>query len=237
MAPTTQPAEMHHTHRDVSGGALRPATFGVMDGLVSNFALVLGVVGGGASSSTVVLTGLAGLVAGASSMATGEYVSVASQSDLARAEIQVEKRELERNPEDELTELTYMFRAKGLDAELAGRVARTLSRDPDIAWRTHVREELGIDPDNLPSPWQAAGASFLAFSVGALLPVLPFLLGASTVLWSVVISLLGLAVAGAIVAKITARPAWFGATRQLTLGVISSAATFGIGLLVGSALP
>jgi vacuolar iron transporter family protein len=232
----TSPPELHEHHRDVTGGSLRPATFGVMDGLVSNFALVAGVVGGGATGTTVIITGLAGLVAGACSMATGEFASVSSQTELMQAEIAVEKRELKENPEDELRELTAVYQAKGLRPELAAEVARELSVDPEVAWRVHAREELGVDPDDLPSPWVAAGSSFLAFTVGALIPLLPFLLGASSVLPTLLVGAAGLIVTGAIIAKLTARPMWFGGGRQLLLGGLSAAVTYGIGLLVGVGL-
>ncbi|MEU7242003.1 VIT1/CCC1 transporter family protein [Streptomyces sparsogenes] len=231
-----RPAELHHAHRDVTGGWLRPATFGVMDGLVSNFSLVAGVVGGGATGGTVVLTGLAGLVAGACSMATGEYTSVSSQRDLTRAEIDIEKRELERNPDDELRELTLMYEAKGLRPELASEVARELSAEPDVAWRVHVREELGIDPDDLPSPWTAAASSFVAFAVGALVPLLPFVLGLSGLVPSLILSALALAMVGAGIARLTARPTWFGSRRQLLLGGLSAAVTYAVGLALGTGM-
>ncbi|MEU9794449.1 VIT1/CCC1 transporter family protein [Streptomyces sparsogenes] len=238
MSSTADPrtAELHHAHRDVTGGWLRPATFGVMDGLVSNFSLVAGVVGGGATGGTVVLTGLAGLVAGACSMATGEYTSVSSQRDLTRAEIDIEKRELERNPDDELRELTLMYEAKGLRPELASEVARELSAKPDVAWRVHVREELGIDPDDLPSPWTAAASSFVAFAVGALVPLLPFVLGLSGLVPSLILSALALAAVGAGIARLTARPTWFGSRRQLLLGGLSAAVTYAVGLALGTGL-
>ncbi|MFB7996050.1 VIT1/CCC1 transporter family protein [Streptomyces sp. NPDC056002] len=227
-------AEIHHAHRDVSGGWLRPAAFGVMDGLVSNFALVAGVVGGGAEPRAVLVTGLAGLAAGACSMATGEYTSVSSQNELTQAEIDRERRELERNPDEELRELTLIYEAKGVTPALAADVARELTADPEVAWRVHVREELGVDPDDLPSPWTAAGSSFVAFALGALIPLLPFLLGAATLLPALLASAAGLLLAGGLIARLTARPAWFGGGRQLLLGGMSAAVTFGIGLLVGT---
>lgn len=226
--------EIHHAHRDVTGGWLRPATFGVMDGLVSNFALVAGVTAGGASSHQIVLTGLAGLAAGACSMASGEFISVSSQTELTQAEIAIEKRELRNNANEELAELTAIFRSKGLRPELAAEVAHELSENPDIAWRVHVREELGVDPDDLPSPWLAAGSSFLAFAVGALVPLIPFMVGATNLLPSLLLSVLGLGLAGALVARMTARAPWLGASRQLVFGALSAAVTYGIGLIVGS---
>lgn len=236
MSSISEAVEHHEHHRDVNGGWLRPATFGIMDGLVSNFSLVAGVLGGGASHHTVVITGLAGLVAGACSMASGEFTSVASQSDLARAEIDLERRELKRNPESELKELTYIFEERGLEPELAAQVARRLSVDEDVALRVHVKEELGIDVDDLPSPWLAASSSFAAFSVGAIVPVLPFLFGGGSIMFALMFSILGLLVTGGIVAKLTARPFWFGGGRQLLLGGISAAVTYGVGLLVGTGL-
>lgn len=231
-----RPAEIHHTHRDVTGGWLRPATFGVMDGLVSNFALVAGVVGGGATGTAVVVTGLAGLVAGACSMATGEFTSVSSQRELTEAEIATEKRELQVNPDEELRELTLVFQDKGIRPELAAEIAKELTADPEVAWRVHVREELGVDPDDLPSAWTAAGSSFLAFAVGALIPLLPFLVGATNIIPALIASAVGLFVVGSIIARLTARPAWFGGGRQLLLGGLSAAVTFGVGLLVGTGI-
>ncbi|GAA1592561.1 VIT1/CCC1 transporter family protein [Kribbella sancticallisti] len=230
------PAELHHSHRDVTGGWLRPATFGVMDGLVSNFALVAGVVGGGASGKVVIVTGLAGLVAGACSMASGEFTSVSSQTELMKAEIEVERRELAKHPEEELKELTMMYEAKGLRPELAAQVAKELTADPEVALDVHVREELGVDPNDLPSPWLAAGSSFAAFAFGAVIPLLPFLFGAASVLPALLLSVVGLVVTGGIVAKITARPFWYGGGRQLLLGGLSAAVTYAIGLLVGTGL-
>ncbi|MCC5574797.1 VIT1/CCC1 transporter family protein [Microtetraspora sp. AC03309] len=230
------PAERHQHHRDVTGGWLRPAVFGAMDGLISNFALISGVVGGGASNTIVVVTGLAGLAAGAFSMAAGEYTSVASQAELMRAEIDIEKAELERNPEGELAELVALYEARGLDAETAEGVARQLTAQPELAWRVHVREELGVDPDDLPSPYVAAFSSFTAFALGAIVPLVPFMLGATGLAVAAVISVLGLLGAGAVVARLTARPWWKGALRQLALGVAAAAATFGIGSLVGTSL-
>jgi VIT1/CCC1 family predicted Fe2+/Mn2+ transporter len=232
----TRPTELHRSHRDVTGGWLRPATFGVMDGLVSNFSLVAGVVGGGASGHAVVLTGLAGLVAGACSMATGEYTSVSSQRELTEAEIAIERRELSRNPDEELRELTLIFEAKGLRPELAAEVAQEITAKPEIAWRVHVREELGVDPDDLPSPWTAAGSSFAAFAIGALIPLLPFIFGASGILPALLVSALALLLTGGLIARLTTRPAWIGGSRQLLLGVLSAAVTYGVGLLVGAGI-
>ncbi len=234
-APQTSP-EHHHQHRDVTGGWLRPAVFGVMDGLVSNTALVAGVAGGGASPDTVLLAGLAGLAAGAFSMATGEYVSVASQTELTRAEIEIEKREIARVPAAEEAELAAIYRSRGVDEATAAEVARQLSRDPDQVWRVHAREELGVDPDDLPSPWTAAGSSFAAFTVGALVPVLPYLLGADSLLLAVALALLALFVAGALVSRFTDRGALYSGGRQLLLGGAATALTYAVGSAVGTGI-
>jgi VIT1/CCC1 family predicted Fe2+/Mn2+ transporter len=228
--------EMHGHHRDVTGGWLRAAVFGAMDGLVSNFALIAGVVGAGAPARMVVVTGLAGLAAGASSMAAGEYVSVASQAELMAAEIKVERREIARNPAGERHELALLYEARGLDRDLAEQVAEQLSRDPEVAWRIHVREELGVDPDDLPSPRVAAVSSFAAFSVGALLPLLPFLLGLHSLTTTVAVSAVGLFASGAVVARLTTTSGWYGGLRQLLLGAAAALVTFGIGWLVGTNL-
>ncbi|MFC9326880.1 VIT1/CCC1 transporter family protein [Kitasatospora sp. NPDC057015] len=228
------PAEGHH--RDVNGGWLRPAVFGAMDGLVSNFALMTGVVGGAVSSGTVVLTGLAGLAAGACSMAAGEYTSVASQRELVQAEIEAERLELSRNPHGELAELAELYASRGVDPELALEVARQLSADPDRTLEIHAREELGIDPNDLPSPLVAAASSFVCFAVGALLPLLPYLLGATSLLPALLLSLAGLFACGAVVARVTARSWWFSGVRQLVLGGAAAAVTYLMGLLIGGAV-
>lgn len=226
----------NHTHRDVNGGWLRPAVFGAMDGLVSNLALMTGVAGGSVSQQTLVITGLAGLAAGAFSMAAGEYTSVASQRELVEAELDVERRELRKHPMDEMEELAALYESRGVDPGLAREVARQLSRDPDQALEIHAREELGIDPGDLPSPLVAAVSSFGAFAMGALLPVLPYLLGASAMWPAVLLALIGLFGCGAVVARVTARSWWFSGLRQLVLGGTAAAITYGLGTLFGVAV-
>ncbi len=225
--------EHHHDHRDVTGGWLRPAVFGITDGLVSNTALIAGVAGAGASTGSVIVAGLAGLVAGAFSMATGEYVSVASQIELTHAEIEIEKAEIARVPAAEEAELAAIYRSRGVERGLAAEVARQLSLDPEQTWRIHAREELGVDPDDLPSPWTAAFSSFLAFTIGAVLPLLPYLLGATTLGASVTLGGLGLFVAGALVSRFTTRQWFYAGARQLLLGAAAAAVTYGIGSAVG----
>ncbi|MFF3321791.1 VIT1/CCC1 transporter family protein [Streptomyces sp. NPDC002889] len=226
----------NHTHRDVNGGWLRPAVFGAMDGLVSNLALMTGVAGGAGSQQTIVITGLAGLAAGAFSMAAGEYTSVASQRELVQAELDVERAQLLRHPVDEMEELAALYVARGVEPPLAREVAMQLSRDPEQALEIHAREELGIDPDDLPSPAVAAVSSFGSFAVGALLPVLPYLLGASMLWPAVLLALIGLFACGALVARVTARSWWFSGLRQLLLGGAAAAFTYGLGMLIGAAV-
>lgn len=222
-----------HHHADVSGGWLRPAVFGAMDGLVTNIALIAGVGGGGVAPQSVVLAGVAGLVAGAISMALGEYTSVRSQNEQLAAEVAKERRELERNPEGEARELADTWSARGLPRELAVQVAQALRRNPREALRVHVREELGVDPDDQPSPWTAAISSFLCFSVGALVPLISYLLGATSLTLALAIGGLGLFVAGAVTARFTRRSWWRSGLRQLLLGAAAAAATYLVGGLIG----
>ncbi|MBC9724611.1 VIT1/CCC1 transporter family protein [Streptomyces sp. TRM68367] len=226
----------NHTHRDVNGGWLRPAVFGAMDGLVSNLALMTGVAGGSASQHAVVLSGFAGLAAGAFSMAAGEYTSVASQRELVQAELDVERRELRKHPKDEEAELAALYQARGVEPKLAREVARQLSEDPEQALEIHAREELGIDPGDLPSPLVAAVSSFGSFALGALVPVLPYLLGANSLWPAVLLALIGLFASGAVVAKVTARTWWFSGLRQLTLGGAAAGVTYALGTLFGTAV-
>lgn len=226
--------EIHHDHRDVSGGWLRPAVFGAMDGLVSNFALMAGVAGGSTGTHAVILAGLAGLAAGAFSMAAGEYTSVATQSELVRAEIEIERQELIARPQAEQRELAQMYVARGVDPHLAEQVAAQLSRDPALTLGIHVREELGVDPDSLPSPWVAAGSSFVSFTLGALIPLLPYFLGATSLWPSAALSVVGLFSTGALASLVTERSWWFSGLRQTVIGAAAAAVTYGVGVLVGS---
>lgn len=236
-SPRTGTHRQNHSHRDVTGGWLRPAVFGAMDGLVSNFALIAGMDGGTESGSkTVVLAGLAGLAAGAFSMAVGEYTSVASQRELARAEIEVERREIQQYPSDEERELAEMYQARGLDPELASEVARQVHHDPEQALEEHVRAELGLNPHDLPSPSVAAISSFVSFAFGAIIPVLPYLLGAVTVLPALILALAALFICGAVVSRVTSRSWWYSGLRQMMLGGIAAALTYGVGTAVGANL-
>jgi len=220
----SEQTEAHgHQHRDVSGGWLRPAVFGAMDGLVTNVSLIAGVGGGGGSPQFIVLTGLAGLAAGAFSMATGEFVSVSSQNELVEAEVRKEAHELKYNPDSEREELAATFRMRGVDPELADEVARQISAHPDDALAVHVREELGVDHEELPSPYTAAAASLVTYLVG--LNSLRLALG---------LAALAAFIGGGLVARLTDRPFLRGALRQLALGALAAGLTYLIGHAVGS---
>jgi VIT1/CCC1 family predicted Fe2+/Mn2+ transporter len=233
MAETIEAGEIGHTHRDVSGGWLRPAVFGAMDGLVTNIALVAGVGGAGASHDVIVLSGVAGLVAGAFSMALGEYASVETQNDSVRAEAAVERAEITKNPGAEQAELAETFIKMGLSRQTAEQVAKEVHADEDLAVRVHVTQELGVDPDEQPSPLAAGVSSFLCFSVGALFPLIPYLMGFSSLLLGLGVGAVGLFAAGALAAQFTTRSWWLGGLRQLLFGAIGASATFLVGSLIG----
>ena len=222
-----------HHHRDVSGGWLRPAVFGAMDGLVTNVSLIAGVGGGGGSAHTIVLTGLAGLAAGACSMAAGEYVSVSSQNELVQAEVNKERLELENNPVFEQAELATMLRARGVSAVTARQAAAEISAYPDKALAVHALEELGVDPGELPSPVVAAGASLASFAVGAIIPLIPYLFGLDVLAVALGLAAVAAIAGGGMVARLTDRPFWRGAVRQLVLGACAAAITYLIGVGVG----
>jgi len=227
------PGQALREHRDVSGGWLRPAVFGAMDGLVTNSSLIAGVGGGGGARGAIVLTGIAGLIAGAFSMATGEYISVTSQNELTAAEVELERMQHRHDRAAKLGRLTEIYMDKGVSPNLAEAVARQISADEDRAVATHVREELGIDPDDLPSPRTAAGASFAAFTVGALLPLSPFLLGVPNLKLALVIAAIAALVGGAAVAKLTDRSMLLGGLRQFTAAFLATGMAFAVGHVIG----
>jgi len=225
----------HHgpEHRDVSGGWLRPAVFGAMDGLVTNVSLIAGVGGGGGSQHAIVLTGLAGLAAGAFSMAAGEYVSVSSQNELIQSEVDKEQHELNTNAVAEQLELVGMLRRRGISAATAKLAAAEISAHPDKALAVHAFEELGVNPNDLPSPVVAAGASLVSFSAGAVIPLLPYLIGTNALWAALALAAIAAIVGGGLVARLTARPFWRGALRQLMLGAVAAGVTYLIGLAIG----
>ncbi len=223
-----------HQHRDVSGGWLRPTVFGVMDGLVTNVSLIAGVGAGSGNATAITLAGLAGLVAGAFSMATGEYTSVASQNELVRGEVEVERQALQQHPRREQAELAAAYMARGIDRDVARDLARQIADDPEEELRLHSQEELGVDPTHLPSPVVAAGSSFASFGLGALVPLLPYLAGAQLLWLSLLISAVSLAAVGAAVARLTGRNLVYGSVRQLALGVLAAGVTYAVGVAVGA---
>jgi VIT1/CCC1 family predicted Fe2+/Mn2+ transporter len=222
-------------HRQVQSGAARAAVFGVSDGLTTNVALILGVAGAHASSMFVRVAGLAGLFAGAFSMAAGEYVSMRAQSELLSREIHLEEAAQQADPVSEQRELADIYRARGLDERLAQEVAAALMRDPDVALEAHAREELGIGMDQLGSPIAAAVFSFLAFSTGALVPLLPwfFLVGSAAIVASVLGAAAAALAVGVIIGRATGRSRTRAALRQLAIGALAAGSTFVIGRLAG----
>jgi vacuolar iron transporter family protein len=222
-----------HHHNDVSGGWLRAAVFGAMDGLVTNIALIAGVGGGGADRQIIVLTGMAGLVAGAFSMALGEFASVGAQNEAVENEVAVERDEIRRHPHAEQAELVDMYEEMGLTRETAEAVAREVHENPDLAVKVHIAQELGVDLDEQPSPWTAAISSFLCFSAGGVIPLVPFLLGSSSLALGLLVGAVGLFVVGALTSRFTTRTWWFSGVRQLLFGAIAAGATYVVGSLIG----
>lgn len=224
-----------HHHRDVQGGTARAAVFGVSDGLVSNMGLILGVAGADPSPSVVRLAGLAGLVAGAISMAAGEYNSMKVQSELLERELAMEQRELHHRPEHETAELATIYEQRGIDADQARDLAEAMMRDPEVALETHAREELGIDPTQLGSPIGAGVWSFLAFSVGGLVPLVPwfFASGANAIITSLVLGVVAATVVGVLIARSTDRPLPWAIVRQILFTLVPAAITFAIGSALG----
>ncbi len=225
-------------HRTDKSGALRAAIFGVSDGLVSNTALVMGFAGTGVGGSTVLFAGFAGLLAGAFSMAAGEYVSVASQTDLFRRELALEAQELEDKPLEEQRELELIYRAKGLDAHTARITAERIMRDPQTALDTLAREELGLDPDDLGDPKRVAASSFGAFAIGASVPVIPYLFldGAAALTLAVAMAALAMILVGGTVGRLSGLGVARSAARQLLVGGGAAAVTYVLGSLVGTGL-
>jgi VIT1/CCC1 family predicted Fe2+/Mn2+ transporter len=225
-------------HLMARGGSLRAAVFGINDGLVSNFSLVMGFAGAAAGPEYILLAGVAGLLSGSFSMAAGEYVSVSAQRELFEQQIAMEKQELEMSPKEEEEELALIYQAKGVPDEQARSLARRIIANPKTAIDTLAREELGLDPTQLGSPWIAAGSSFLAFILGAAVPVLPYVLTAGTTAWvaSGVLSCMALFGVGALISIFTARGPLPSGLRMLGIGLLASAITYGVGWLLGVSL-
>lgn len=236
----TSVSQVGERHRGgVSGGNLRATVFGINDGLVSNAALVMGVAGSGAAPSIVLMTGAAGLLAGALSMAAGEYVSVRSQRDMYEYQISLEKEELAEYPEEEAEELALIYEARGMDIEQARTFARSLLGNPDHALDVLAREELGLNPDDLGSPLGAASSSFLAFALGAVIPLAPFLIGLpahSVMGWTIGVTAIALAAVGMLISLFTGRNAWLGAARMVAIGGGAGVIAWLVGSWLGVAL-
>jgi VIT1/CCC1 family predicted Fe2+/Mn2+ transporter len=224
-----------HEHRPVSGGLARASVFGISDGLVSNVSLVIGFAGSGVAANVVRLAGVAGLVGGAFSMAAGEYVSVAAQNDLIDRELEVERRELARNPEAETAELVRIYEAKGIERGRARAAVKDIMSDSENALMVHAREELGVDPDDLASPMLTALASFIAFATGALLPVIPWFFGRgrTATLLSISAGLVAALVVGALIGRLAERHVGRAAFRQMLILCLAAGATFGVGKALG----
>ena len=229
------PATSERWHVSGTSGTLRASIFGISDGLVSNLSLVMGVVGATSDNAIIVLAGVAGLLAGAFSMAAGEWVSMQSQRELFERQIELEREELRIMPEQEEAELARLYQRKGIPEADAGRLAHHLMLDPEMALDTKVREELGLDPGQLGSPWGAAVGSFLAFVVGAAVPLVPFLLTSGIVAFvaSLTASMVALFLVGAGVSLLTGKSLWRSGLRQMLLGGAAAAVTFGVGTLLG----
>ncbi len=232
--PVAGQQEMRH-RRMAGNGSFRAAVFGVNDGLVSNASLMLGMAGASVGNPVILLTGVAGMLAGAASMAAGEYVSMRSQREMFEYQIGLEQQELNAYPEEEAEELALIYEARGMPAEDAKRLAYTVIQDPTRALDTLAREELGLNPRELGSPWGAAGASFVAFAFGALLPLLPFLgpHNPHSIAVSIGVTLAALFITGSVVSLFTGRSPWWSGLRMMAIGTLAGGATYLVGHLFG----
>jgi len=229
------PHQIDHRHPDVTGGWLRAATFGAMDGLVSNTALIAGVAAS-ASTHAVVLAGVAGMLAGSFSMALGEFTSVTTANEQVESEVRVERRSFRMYPDAEQAELVGTLTEMGMSVETATKAAEELHRDETRALNFHFVQELGVNPNEKPSPWVAAGSSFAMFAIGAVIPLIPFLLGYSSLWLGLACGGVGLLVVGGVAAHFTRKAAWLGSLRQLAFGGIAIAVTYLVGHLIGAAV-
>jgi VIT1/CCC1 family predicted Fe2+/Mn2+ transporter len=228
-------ARSERWHRVDTGGQLRASIFGVSDGLLSNLSLVIGVAGANPEGRFIVLAGVAGLLAGAFSMGAGEWISVTSQRELFERQIALERQELEADPEEERGELALIYRAKGIPAPQAEELSRRIIADRGVALETLAREELGLNPEGLGSPWGVAVASFLAFAIGAIIPVIPWFFGSSAVYFviSVAVSAVAAFAVGAGVSLFTGRNPVYAGVRQVGIAAVAAAVTYGIGRAIG----
>ena len=230
--------EVGGRHRGVSGGNLRAAVFGGNDGLVSNTSLIMGVAGAAPEPQIVLLSGIAGLLAGAFSMAAGEYISMRSQREMYEYQISLEREELAEYPDEEAEELALIYAARGMDLKQARQMTAQLIQNPDQALDVLAREELGLNPDDLGSPWGASISSFVAFAAGAIIPLIPFffLRGGTAVPAAAVLAAISLFGVGTLLSLFTGRNAWWGGLRMTLIGACAGALTFAIGGLLGVSL-
>ena len=228
--------DQEHHHRNISGGGARAAVFGISDGLVSNVSLILGMAGAHSTAGAVRLAGIAGLIGGAFSMAAGEYVSMRAQSELMERELDVERRAIAADPEDERRELAALYRSRGIESDLADELSGKMMRDPDVALETHAREELGFTPGQTGKPYQAAASSFVMFSIGAFIPLLPWLVtgGTTALVWSIVLGAVASLTVGTALSFFTGRAWLWSAVRQLLISAAAAGVTYSIGHLIGS---
>jgi VIT1/CCC1 family predicted Fe2+/Mn2+ transporter len=232
----TQMARFEKRHRSVGGNAIRAAVLGGNDGLVSNFSLVMGIAGATSGQSGVLLAGMAGLLAGALSMALGEWISVKSSQELYENQMQLEMEELELNPEGERKELKLIYMAKGIPEDQASEIVDELMKNKEHAHEVLVKEELGINAEELKgSAMEAALSSFFLFAIGAIIPVLPFffLNGVKAIVLSSIFSAIGLFLIGAAITLFTGKNVWYSGLRQVFFGLAAAAITFGIGKVIG----
>jgi len=223
-------------HRQLSDGWARASIFGMADGLVTNVALMLGIAGSNvATHDAIRLAGIAGLVAGGFSMASGEYLSMRAQKELFEREIEIERRSLAESPVEERLELVELFKSRGVDPDLAGKLADELMKDPELALLTHTREELGIDPSSVGSPWRAATGSLVAFAIGALIPLVPWLVTDSgkPIGISVGLGATSAVLLGGGIGRLTGRGVIRSASRFLVISGFAAGVTYLVGHLVG----
>ncbi|HEV2951036.1 MAG TPA: VIT1/CCC1 transporter family protein [Actinomycetota bacterium] len=237
--PHTGPVSGEQDASSSKSGALRAAIFGMNDGLVSNLSLIFGLAGSDVATDIVVIAGFAGLLAGAFSMGAGEYISMKVQREVYEQLIHKEAHEIATQPEEEIRELAEIYERKGISPETAARIAAEVMEDPEVALETHAREELGIDmKEGLGSPWAAAGSSFVMFSIGAVVPLLPFLFtsGEAAILVSACSSAVTLFAVGGAMTVLTGRGVLISGARMLAIGAVAAAITYGVGSLVGVAV-
>ena len=227
-----------HKHRDVQDGTARAAVFGISDGLVSNVSLILGIAGASTDPSIIRIAGISGLLAGAVSMAAGEYVSLQAQKELVERELLIERKSIDTNLEDETEELKSIYEERGLDPDLAEEVARQIMSNSEIALEVHIREELGVNPEQLGSPILAAGSSFVSFSFGAFVPLVPWLLGeGNAAIWvSAISGIMCTALVGGVLARLSGRSIIKTSLRQMSVAAAACSATYLIGSFLGTSI-